>query len=118
MITGRCAAKRPPRSDVFPARLRRRPCATHSAIPWQVAREAALSLSRLQSGDDERVAALLLHELADLRIAAAVALGESQNPAWIARLEPLLNDPDTGMHKSARCAIERLASLGYQITHS
>jgi HEAT repeat protein len=85
---------------------------------WQVAREAALSLSRLQAGDDERVAALLLHELADLRIAAAVALGESQNPAWIARLEPLLNDPDTGMHKSARCAIERLASLGYQITHS
>jgi HEAT repeat protein len=80
--------------------------------------EAALSLSRLQAGDDERVAALLLHELADLRIAAAVALGESQNPAWTAQLKPLLNDPDTGVQKSAGRAIERLASVKTQITHS
>jgi HEAT repeat protein len=42
---------------------------------WQVAREAALSLSRLHAGGDERLAGLLLHELGDLRIAAAVALG-------------------------------------------
>jgi HEAT repeat protein len=85
---------------------------------WQVAREAALSLSRLQAGDDERVAGLLSHELADLRLAAAVALGESQNPGWIARLEPLLNDPDRGVQKSARRAIERLASPTRQITYS
>ncbi len=78
---------------------------------WQVVREAALSLSRLQAGGDERLAGLLLHELADLRIAAAVALGESRNPAWIARLEPFLNDPDAGVQKSARRAIERLAVL-------
>ena len=83
-----------------------------------MAREAALSLSRLQAGGDERLAGLLLHELADLRIAAAVALGESQNPAWIARLEPLLNDPDTGVQKSARRAIERLALAKRQTTHS
>ena len=43
-------------------------------------------------------------------MAAAVALGESRNPAWIARLQLLLNDPDTGVQKSARRAIERLAS--------
>ncbi len=85
---------------------------------WQVAREAALSLSRLQAGDDERVAGLLSHELADLRAAGAVALGESKNPAWIARLEPLLNDPDTGVQKSARRAIERLASVKRQTTRS
>ena len=78
---------------------------------WQVAREAALSLTSLRAADDERVARLLLHELADLRAAAAGALGESQNPAWIARLEPLRNDPDTGVQKSARRAIGRLASL-------
>ena len=82
---------------------------------WQVAREAALSLSRLQAGDDERVAGLLSHEVADLAHAAAVALGESRNPAWIDRLEPLLNDPDTGVQKSARRAIERLASVKRQI---
>ena len=81
-------------------------------------REAALSLSRLQAGADERLAGLLLHELADLRIAAVTALGESQDPAWITRLEPFLNDPDTGVRKSARRAIERLASSKHQISHS
>ena len=85
---------------------------------WQVAREAALSLSRLQGGGDERLAGLLLHELADLRMAAAVALGESRNPAWIARLRPLLNDPDTGVQKSARRAIERLAPVKRQSPYS
>jgi HEAT repeat protein len=73
---------------------------------WPVAREAAFRACRPATV----VAALLLHELADLRIAAAVALGESQNPAWTARLEPLLNDPDTGVQKSAGRAIQRLAS--------
>jgi HEAT repeat protein len=85
---------------------------------WQVVREAALSLARLRAGDDERVADLLSHELPDLRLAGAAALGESQNPAWIARLEPLLNDPDTGVQKSARRAIERLAPIKAQITYS
>jgi HEAT repeat protein len=82
---------------------------------WQVEREAVLSLSRLQASDDERVARLLFHELADLRAAAASALGESLNPAWIARLELLLNDPDAGVEKSARRAIERLASSKHQM---
>ena len=57
------------------------------------------------------MARLLSHELADLRIAGAVALGESQNPSWIDRLEPLLNDQDGGVRKSARLAIEQLAAL-------
>jgi len=78
---------------------------------WQVVREAALSLARLQADAGEAITALLGHALADLRIAGAVALGESQNPSWIGRLEPLLNDPDGGVRKSARFAIERLAAL-------
>ena len=78
---------------------------------WQVVREAALSLARLQVDAGEGVAKLLTHELSDLRIAGAVALGASQNPSWIDRLEPLLNDQDGGVRKSARLAIEQLATL-------
>jgi HEAT repeat protein len=78
---------------------------------WQVVREAVLGLSRLQASDDQRVARLLTHDLADLRLAAAAALGESQNPSWISGLEPLLKDPDAGVQKSARHAIKRLAAL-------
>jgi hypothetical protein len=85
---------------------------------WQVEREAVLSLSRLRASDDERVARLLFHELADLRAAAAFALGESLNPAWIARLELLLSDPDAGVEKSARRAIERLASSKRHLAYS
>lgn len=84
--------------------------ATLEDSAWQVVREAALSLSRLQADGSEAVAALLTHELADLRIAGTVALGESQNPTWIDRLKPLLNDQDGGVRKSARLAIERLAA--------
>jgi HEAT repeat protein len=76
---------------------------------WQVVREAALSLSRLQADGGEAVATLLTHDLADLRIAGAVALGESQNPIWIERLASLRNDQDGGVRKSARLAIERLS---------
>jgi HEAT repeat protein len=82
---------------------------------WQVVRESVVSLGKLRPPGLGEVARLLLHELADLRIAVAVALGESRNPAWIERLEPLLNDPDTGVQKSARRAIERLASVKHQI---
>ena len=78
----------------------------------QVVREAALGLSRLQVDGGEAVAALLTHDLADLRIAGAVALGESQNPRWVDRLESLRNDQDGGVRKSARLAIERLAASG------
>jgi len=78
---------------------------------WQVEREAVLGLSRLQASDDERVARLLSHDLADLRAAAAAALGECKNPAWIAWLEPLLNDQDAGVQKATRRAIGRLASF-------
>ena len=81
-----------------------------SDTSWQVAREAAFSLSRLQPSENEHVAGLLVHELADLRIAAVIALGESGNSAWVDRLEPLLNDSDSGVQKSARRAIERLAA--------
>jgi HEAT repeat protein len=49
---------------------------------WQVVREAALSLSRLQADGGEAVATLLTHDLADLRIAGAVALGDP-GTGWI-----------------------------------
>ena len=78
---------------------------------WQVVREAALSLARLQVDAGEGVAKLLTHELSDLRIAGVIALGASQNPSWLDRLEPLLNDQDGGVRKSARLAIEQLAAL-------
>jgi HEAT repeat protein len=85
---------------------------------WQVEREAVLSLARLQASDDERVARLLFHELPDLRATAASALGESLNSAWIAQLELLLGDPDVGVEKSARRAIERLASSKRHMAYS
>ena len=78
---------------------------------WQVVREAALSLARLQVDAGEAGAKLLTYELSDLRIAGAVALGASQNPSWIDRLELLLNDQDGGVRKAARLAIEQLAAL-------
>jgi HEAT repeat protein len=77
---------------------------------WQVVREAALSLSRLRVDGGEGLARLLTHDLADLRIAGAKALGESRNRSWFARIEPLLTDRDAGVRKAARLAIERLSA--------
>lgn len=87
---------------------------TLSDPAWQVAREAALSLARLQSPGDDRIIHLLVHEIASLRIAAIIALGESGNPDWIHKLEPLLNDPDDSVKRSARRAIERLTAPRHQ----
>ena len=75
---------------------------------WQVVREAALSLSRAGSVGNERVAALLSHELPDVRMAAATCLGESHDSGWINRLKLLLNDRDTEVRKSVSRAIDRL----------
>jgi HEAT repeat protein len=85
--------------------------ATLSDPAWQVVREAALSLARLKADPGVALARLLTHDLADIRIAAAVALGASQNPSRIDQLEALLNDKDAGVQKTARLAIEQLAAL-------
>jgi HEAT repeat protein len=50
----------------------------------------------------------LSHAVADVRIAAATALGESGDKAAALQLEALIRDPDTGVQKAAHRALERL----------
>jgi HEAT repeat protein len=75
---------------------------------WQVAKEALVSLGKLRAQATSRIVPLLSHGIADVRIAAATALGESGDKTTAGRLDILLKDPDTGVQKAARLALKRL----------
>jgi HEAT repeat protein len=75
---------------------------------WQVAKEALVSLGKLRAPATSRVVSLLSHGMTDVRMAAATALGESGDQATVGQLETLLKDPDTGVQKAARLALEKL----------
>jgi HEAT repeat protein len=75
-----------------------------SDVESEVRREAVITLAHYRNHDLlPALRSALRDESPAVRKVAvtAVALGESRNPAWIARLQPLLNDPDTGVQKSA-----------------
>jgi HEAT repeat protein len=75
---------------------------------WQVAKEALVSLGKLRAQATSRVVPLLSHEIADVHIAAATALGESGDKAVASLLGILLKDPDTGVQKAAHLALKRI----------
>jgi HEAT repeat protein len=75
---------------------------------WQVAKEALVSLGKLRAPATSGVVSLLSHGMTDVRMAAATALGESGDQATVGQLETLLKDPDTGVQKAARLALEKL----------
>lgn len=79
---------------------------------WQVVREAVAGLSRLRAGGNEHVAALLAHELATLRIAAADALGTSHDARWIPRLDAARVDAVPDVRRAVERAIFRLIEEG------
>jgi len=77
---------------------------------WQVVKEAITSLGKLKAPVSGRLLAFLSHEIADVRIAAASALGEIGNFATIPELKNLLTDPDTGVQKAASHSINKVQS--------
>lgn len=85
---------------------------------WQVTKEALLSLGKLRAGGSAPLAWFLSHEIADVRIAAATALGDCRVDTAVTELEALLNDPDTGVQKAARRALERLNDPPFDTPHS
>lgn len=75
---------------------------------WQVVREALSALHRLGVKGDARLAAYLSHPVPEVRSAAAVVLGASNNPFWISYLAPLLADTDARVRRSAQQATSQL----------
>jgi HEAT repeat protein len=73
-----------------------------------VVKEALAGLGKLRAPAAASLIPFLSHEVADVRIAAATALGESGEKAAVRKLEALVTDPDTGVRKAARRALERL----------
>ncbi len=78
-----------------------------------------LTVELLEYSNDPAAIPALLEAAADPNIEISIAAGEVlrsfRNLVWIDRLEPLLADPDPGVQKSARRAIEKLASVKRQI---
>ena len=56
--------------------------------------------------------------MTDVRMAAATALGESGDQATVGPLEALLKDPDTGVQKAAKLALEKLKQLPSKLNRS
>jgi eukaryotic-like serine/threonine-protein kinase len=75
---------------------------------WQVVKEAIYGLAASGTELPSPLWPFLEHDSSDIRIAAAVAVGRLGGTAEIIRLEPLLNDLDTGVQKAARRSIEQL----------
>ena len=78
---------------------------------WQVIAEALSSLARISAEADRTILALLHHEMADVRLAAATVVGQSNDPLFAPYLGPILNDPDDSVKKAARLAIARLTAI-------
>jgi HEAT repeat protein len=76
---------------------------------WQVQKEAIASLARLnaRAATDELIA-FLSHEVADLRRAAALALGELRSPRALRPLADLSGDADVEVRKAAERAIHAI----------
>jgi len=79
---------------------------------WQVLKEAIESLRKIQAPVAPRLLPFLRHGIADVRIAAAAAIGEIEDNSSLLALTKLLSDPDTGVQKAAAGAIERLEVRG------
>jgi HEAT repeat protein len=75
---------------------------------WQVVKEAIYGLAASGTNLPSHLLPFLEHDSSDIRIAAAVAVGKLGGSAEMARLQPLLNDLDTGVQKAARRSIEQL----------
>jgi len=78
---------------------------------WQVIREAARGLARLRAGGDGRVARLLQHPIAEVRAAAATALGASRDAGWTLYLAPFWGDSSPVVRRAVQNAGERLEEL-------
>src|SRR6201999_4467467 len=63
---------------------------------WQVIKEALARLGKSHAQVTPGMIPLLLHGIADVRIAAITALGESTDKTVLPALKALSNDPDTG----------------------
>jgi HEAT repeat protein len=81
-------------------------------VRWQVLKEAIESLRKVQAPVAPHLLPFLRHGIADVRIAAAVAIGEIGDNSSLSELTELLSDPDTGVQKAAAGAIERLEARG------
>jgi len=75
-----------------------------------VVREALTSLGKGHGPVDEDLEKFLSHPLADLRLAAAKAIGEIGETGSRVRLATLLQDSDPGVARAALKAISRLES--------
>jgi HEAT repeat protein len=79
---------------------------------WQVTKEAIQSLGQIKANIPHPIRPYGSHAVADVRIATAVALGEMRATECIADLKSLSEDPDTGVQKAARRALEQINSPG------
>jgi HEAT repeat protein len=75
---------------------------------WEVVKEALIGLGKLSTPVASRVTGFLTHEIADVRIAAAQALGGIGGNSAVEALSAALSDPDTGVQKAAKRAIEEI----------
>jgi len=77
---------------------------------WQVVKEAIESLGKAQAPVAPCLLPFLRHEIADVRITAALAIADIGDNSPMLELTELLSDPDTGVQKAAARAISRLDS--------
>src|SRR4029077_2441700 len=75
---------------------------------WEVVKEAIVSLGKLRTPLFRQLTRFFGHELADIRIATAVAAGEIADTEFKPYLEALLEDPDTGVQKAAARALHQI----------
>jgi HEAT repeat protein len=75
---------------------------------WEVVREALLSLAAGGLPFIEATVRLVEFPISDVRIALARSAGGSGDVRWIEEIQRLRDDPDTGVTKAARAAIDQL----------
>ena len=75
---------------------------------WEVTKEAIVSLGRLRTPISGELRRFFTHELADVRLAAAVAAGQIGSSELESDLRTLTADPDTGVRKAASRALRQL----------
>jgi HEAT repeat protein len=75
---------------------------------WEVVKEAIVSLGRLRTPISGELRRFFAHELADVRLAAAVATGQIGSSELESDLRTLSADPDTGVRKAAFRALQQL----------
>jgi HEAT repeat protein len=75
---------------------------------WEVMKEAIVSLGSLRTPISGELRRFFRHELADVRLAAAVAAGQIGSADLESDLRALAADPDTGVRKAAFRALQRV----------